>query len=201
MEMTPLTPAEDPRVAAILNSAFQNDPVMNWLCDAPGFLPLILDFMVPAYRAGGFAYMASDRSGAALCLGPGDKPQRSGSWSDLYRFVTMVGVKGLYRLALQEFHVNRAHPSQAHYYLFMIGVASDSGGQGVGSALISHLLDRCDKENMPAYLENSNERNLPFYEKHGFRVLKQVRPASNGPVLWLMWREPKLAASSGSNPG
>ena len=49
-------------------------------------------------------------------------------------------------------------------------------------------LERCDAEHMPAYLESSNVKNLPFYRKHGFEVVDELRLAMNGPTLWLMWR-------------
>lgn len=41
-----------------------------------------------------------------------------------------------------------------------------------------------------AYLERSNEKNLPFYQSHGFRVVDALRLIMNGPTLWLMSREP-----------
>ena len=39
---------------------------------------------------------------------------------------------------------------------------------GVGSALMAHVLTRVDAEHLPAYVENSKARNLDFYERHGF---------------------------------
>ncbi len=74
--------------------------------------------------------------------------------------------------------------------LFAIGVTPQNKGKGIGSALIAHVLRKCDEEGMPAYLENSKPENLPFYEGHGFRVLKEIRFARSAPPLWLMWREP-----------
>ncbi len=44
---------------------------------------------------------------------------------------------------------------------------------------------------MPAYLESSNERNLPLYERNGFRVTGNLRALSHGPTIWRMWREPQ----------
>jgi hypothetical protein len=61
----------------------------------------------------------------------------------------------------------------------------------VGSLLIAEMLRRCDREQVPAYLENSKEANLPFYQGHGFEIIRQIRFAKDAPPLWLMWREPR----------
>ena len=36
------------------------------------------------------------------------------------------------------------------------------------------ILERCDRERIPAYLESSKERNVPLYERNGFRVQRAV---------------------------
>ena len=51
-------------------------------------------------------------------------------------------------------------------------------------------LARCDAARLPAYLESSKERNVPFYERHGFRVTGELTIPGGGPTLWLMWRNP-----------
>jgi len=83
------------------------------------------------------------------------------------------------------------HPKTPHYYLFAIGVLPQCKGQGLGTKLIQEVLRRCDEEGVPAYLENSKEENLPFYEGHGFKVQRQIRFATSAPPLWLMWRDPQ----------
>ena len=44
---------------------------------------------------------------------------------------------------------------------------------------------------IPAYLESTKERNVGFYESHGFAVTGRERIGLGGPPLWLMWRAPK----------
>ena len=63
-------------------------------------------------------------------------------------------------------------------------------GRGIGAAVIRPVLDRCDADGLPAYLESSNEQNLSFYARHGFRQLWEDRPAPDGPVFRGMWRDP-----------
>jgi ribosomal protein S18 acetylase RimI-like enzyme len=96
-------------------------------------------------------------------------------------------------MLLSGMKTDRYHPKTPHYYLFAIGVRPDCKGQGIGTQLISHLLRQCDAQGMPAYLENSKEENLAFYEGHGFKVQQQIRFAKSAPPVWLMWREPVAA--------
>jgi hypothetical protein len=51
------------------------------------------------------------------------------------------------------------------------------------------VLERCDREGEPAYLESSKEQNIPFYSRHGFEVTGQL-DLPDGPSMWPMWREP-----------
>ena len=37
--------------------------------------------------------------------------------------------------------------------------------------MVAHVARRCDAETKPAYLENSNAKNTPLYERHGFRAI------------------------------
>jgi ribosomal protein S18 acetylase RimI-like enzyme len=85
----------------------------------------------------------------------------------------------------------RVHPPQPHWYLAGIGTDPPLQGTGIGSELMRSRLARCDAAGMPAYLESSKERNVPFYERHGFTVKRELTIPDAGPTLWLMWREPR----------
>jgi GNAT superfamily N-acetyltransferase len=82
------------------------------------------------------------------------------------------------------------HPTAEHYYLPFIGVAPEWQGRGLGAALLRPILDRCDRERMPAYLEASSARNRGLYERNGFAVTEEFRLGRGSPPLWRMWRQP-----------
>ena len=87
--------------------------------------------------------------------------------------------------------IERKHPREpAHWYLPVVGVAPAWQGRGYGAALLRPVLERCDEERLPAYLEASTQRSRALYERHGFEALEECRYAKGGPPLWRMWREP-----------
>ncbi len=89
--------------------------------------------------------------------------------------------------------IMRCHPRQPHWYLSGIGTDPPLQGTGVGGELMRSRLARCDTDRLPAYLESSKESNVPFYERHGFKVTREVAISGGGPRLWLMWRDPEVS--------
>jgi GNAT superfamily N-acetyltransferase len=63
-------------------------------------------------------------------------------------------------------------------------------GRGLGAALLAPVLERCDGERKPAFLEASSPRNRALYERHGFEVMEEFALGRDAPPQWRMWREP-----------
>jgi ribosomal protein S18 acetylase RimI-like enzyme len=82
------------------------------------------------------------------------------------------------------------HPREPHWYLPLIGVDPARQGQRLGDKLMAHALVRCDADQLPAYLESSNPRNIPFYERHGFEALGKIQ-AGSSPTIVPMLRKPR----------
>ncbi len=81
------------------------------------------------------------------------------------------------------------HLTEAHFYLPFIGVAPEWQGYGHGNTVMRPVLDLCDRYGIPAYLESSNPRNIPFYERLGFNVTAEFA-ADGGPPMAGMRRNP-----------
>jgi ribosomal protein S18 acetylase RimI-like enzyme len=56
--------------------------------------------------------------------------------------------------------------------------------------LLTQALARCDADGLPAYLESSNPRNIPLYQRHGFEILGRIQ-VGDSPVLTPMRRPPR----------
>ena len=74
--------------------------------------------------------------------------------------------EGAFALVLEQ--AGSFHPEEPHWYLPLIGVDPIEQGRGCGSALLRVGLSRCDADRLPAYLESTNPKNIPLYERYGF---------------------------------
>jgi hypothetical protein len=50
---------------------------------------------------------------------------------------------------------------------------------------------------LPGYLITHNPRNLPFYQRLGFEVIREARVSADGPVAWSMRRPATASRASG----
>jgi ribosomal protein S18 acetylase RimI-like enzyme len=82
------------------------------------------------------------------------------------------------------------HPREPHWYLPLMGVDPTYQGKGLGTALMRHVLSRCDREKKLAYLESSNAKNIPLYKREGFERIGTIQ-AGTWPSLYPMVRTPR----------
>jgi GNAT superfamily N-acetyltransferase len=183
----------------VLADAFAEDPVFAWLISphARGRDDRLRTFFTSMSRGylrqGKPCYLTSDASAAALWAGPGSWPM---PLSQIILEAAPSGLAFRFRLlrALRtQLQIERLHARQSppHWYLGYLGTRRDCQGQGLGTQMLREVLARLDTDGVPAYLESSNELNLPLYERNGFRVVGDLRALSQGPTIWRMWREPQ----------
>ena len=86
--------------------------------------------------------------------------------------------------------MGRYHPNEPHWYLPLMGVDPIQQGKGFGSALMQHALIPCDRDGGLAYLESTNPKNIPLYERHGFELMGTIQ-AGTSPPLVPMLRKPR----------
>jgi ribosomal protein S18 acetylase RimI-like enzyme len=65
-----------------------------------------------------------------------------------------------------------------------------SQGRGYGSALLRHVVEGCDRQQILAYLEATSPRNMRLYARHGFEVLGTIQVGTL-PPLYPMVRTPR----------
>ncbi|MGA2307521.1 MAG: GNAT family N-acetyltransferase [Acidimicrobiales bacterium] len=188
---TDINPAGD-----VLAAAMAADPIACWILgketDVERRLRLVFRGLIRvATRASDHeVYLTDDGWTVGLWHGVG-------RWDlqpmDLMRvFLSSLRSGFLNRRGLQLTNaMHKAHPREPHYYLEVLGTRPDRQGHGGGSAVMTVMAERCDREGVAAYLENSNPRNDLFYRRHGFELMPAFGLPAGCPPLVPMWREPR----------
>lgn len=181
-------------------AAFYDDPVWQWLAPfssheawmAKASRWFTAEASVYFHRPGSEVLIDDQVGGVALWGSPGRWKARK---RDLPRILlpslSLFGTKLPRALETTTF-VDKHHPEHPHHwYLGYLGTHPDHQGRGIGGALVRAMTERCDEQDLPAYLESSKEGNLGFYARLGFVASEPMTLKNGGPRLWPMWRDPK----------
>ncbi|MCP3821769.1 GNAT family N-acetyltransferase [Streptomyces sp. A3M-1-3] len=178
----------------LLNEAFMDDPVSGWVFPHEAHRRrvhgLFLGVFVDVALSEGRVDYAVDGSAAALWLHiPAGEPHEE---DDTPARMRETADPDNERAELVGRLTGAVHPTaEAHEYLLMIAVSPDRQGEGLGTALITPVLERCDRDGVPAYLEASSARSRRLYERLGFEFTGTTVDLPDGPPMWPMWRKPR----------
>ena len=198
VNVRPATEDDVPALTGVLSRAFSNDPPMSWSFRDPSTrvdrLATMFGAALPSlFLPAGHVWTTDDVGGVAVWQPPGQwrtPDEKVGELLEQYdgqllpeeldRFLTFLGM------------IEDKHPDEPeHWYLEVLAADLDRQGQGIGSACMQPVLARADADGTPCYLESSNLKNVPLYERNGFRVTDVIDLPDDGPSLWLMWRDPR----------
>jgi GNAT superfamily N-acetyltransferase len=177
-------------VADILAEAFSHDPVMGWMYgNTRPQRGTFLELARSVYLRDGFGHIVDD-SATALWL-PAGVEEKLPLMSELRLIMSIFrsgGFGALQRGQTTEQVMKASHPETPHYYLFAVGVREKMKGKGLGGRIIREGLRRADAAGAPAYLENSNPKNTPLYERLGFKAIAPLALPAGAPQLLGMMR-------------
>lgn len=186
--VTPTT--DESRAIATLTIAFSGDPVARWLlpdaCRYLTYWPRFVGALAGHAFGAGTVDSVDDCGGIATWLPPGVGPDEEAMAAVVAEAVPEPDQEEVFDVMGQ---MNEHHPTQRHWYLPLIGVDSTRCGGGLGSALLQHAAERCDRDGLPAYLEATNPRNRRLYAAFGFEELGVIQAGNSAP-LWPMLRKP-----------
>ena len=184
-----------PAVAKAQARAFYDDPLQAWALPDPTTRMSILEQvfeLLSRYSSvpRGESYTDESCSCAAFWVPPGPFELSREAAAAMMPIIDLLGdANDRFRAAEDTMRANR--PAGPHFYLQGLGTDPPRQGEGLASAAMQPVLARCDADGIPAYLESTKERNVGFYEGHGFEVVGCEPIPLDGPQLWLMWREPR----------
>lgn len=177
-------PADRERCFASLVTAFVADPLIRWMFpDAHQYLtwfPQVLRHYAGGAFDHGSAYRTVDCLSSSMWLPPGVTPDEQALGAVLQEGVEEGMQEEVFAFMEQ---VGNGHPDEPHWFLPAVGVDPMRQGQGYGSALMARSLERCDHDHAVAYLESSNPRNVPLYQRFGFEVTGRLQVGGSPTVV------------------
>src|SRR5260370_12919373 len=182
----------------VMGRAFLNDPLWKYLVPDDGkrarVVPLSMGILVRYCFLFGEIFTTPTLDGIACLLTPGKTMPtlRRLVWIGMRNAPLQLGWTGFRRYTAVENYSGEVHKRAVpgmHWYLWGLGVEPSRQGQGIGGLLIQPVLARADASGLPCYLETMNEKNVSFYEKHGFKVVSDAEVPRHELRVWSMWRE------------
>ena len=185
------------KVSNVLYKAFRDDPFVNVFIPSPDkisrYFPPMMKFISEYGIRYGEVVSTSDaindvsiwfrlktvKTSVLKALLTGYlRFKRSVSKEIMNRFTHVV-------IVLEEIHVSIIN--SPHWYLNFIAVEPQQQKKGHGTKLLTSMLRHVDNETLNCYLEAWVEKNVEWYQKHGFKIMSEINIFDcNG---WAMLRE------------
>ena len=187
-------PDQWPELGQVIGQAFAADPVASWTLGPAASISAIFGRLArEVYLPRGTCHLAPGLGGAMWLDARRSKDMSlvqtlAAGWP----LLSLGGLRHPWRALVVDIGMKRRRPSTPHMYLFAVGVAEAARGRGLGRRLLAPVLADCDRAGLPAYLENSKDRNTAFYGSLGFVAYgPKFSPAFGCPLLLPLWREPQ----------
>ncbi len=192
MEIAQATPDRLPALASVLGRAFVVEPMMRWPLgesdDHEARLVRAFEvFMAEPIRRG-LVWEASASTGALILIPAGQMDAVDDA--NLAMRSVYERDDGARRFDSFWDWVGSKHPDEPLALLDSIAVEPTAQGRGIGSALIRFGLEQARVSGHGAWIETGNPRNVPLYQRHGFRVVDDADAPGGGPHVWFMRWDP-----------
>lgn len=145
----------------------------------------------------GELFLADDAPyGASIWSKPQDRKTRVRQSKEKKAFIRRhMGEQSLETYTtIVDFMSSAAEPviEDTYWYLSIVGIHPDLQGRGLGASLIIPALAKADALNIPTFLETFSPRNIPFYQRLGYRPGPSVMEPVTQTEYRIMIREPNL---------
>ena len=181
-------------VVDILTRSFNDNKSVNYIIRQDQKrhqrLQSLMAYSFDVCQAFGEVFLSDDKKGCALALFPEKKKTTIQTvWWDIQLILNAIGISNIKKAVKREAGIKKQYPKEGMYYLWFIGVAPDAQHQGTGSRLLREVIENAKLLNRSVYLETSTEKNIPWYQKHGFRIYYELDLGYRLFFLKNEWRE------------
>ncbi len=155
-------------------SGFRDDPLYEWLYPDADERPFRLregfELVLEYGLTRGHLYTNAERSAVAIWTAPDVELMDARDTTVYLQLIQRQIGDRVDEVAAGLAALSTNRPSKPHFTLHNVVVSAEAQGRGIGGALLEPVLARCDEDGLLACLDSSNSRNVPFYERLGFKV-------------------------------
>jgi GNAT superfamily N-acetyltransferase len=185
--------------AELFARVFRNAPDMKYLIGDNTRIQdqTILHYYQSIIRIGlldGEVYTTPNLDGVAVWVSPENAQLNLGILfrTGFLKAILQMGLRPLGRFIRSASYLDNLQKqaiSGPCWILVLLGVEPSKQGKGIGGMLIQPILACADAEGVSCYVESADERNLGFYKRQGFAIVKHGQVPKGGPEVWVMVRE------------
>lgn len=166
-------------VIEILSNSFEDNQSVNYIVKQDSKrkerIRALMDYSFEICYMFGAVYLSDDKKGCALVLYPDQKKfSIKSTLLDVQLLLNAIGLTRAGKAMSRESAIKSNYPKQPIYYLWFLGVLNSDQNKGIGSQLLSEIIQDSEKQQKPIYLETSTLKNLPWYKKFGFTIYKEL---------------------------
>lgn len=165
-------------IVDILSKSFDDNQSVNYIVkqdrERAKRLKKLMEYSFDVCYHCGDIFLSDNKKGCALIVLPDRKKTtpKSVLW-DIKLALSVIGLSNIKKAMRRESKINRLHPNEPIYYLWFIGVDPSEQNKGVGTKLLTQVINEGAK-GKSIFLETSTLKNIPRYEKFGFKIYNKL---------------------------
>lgn len=185
------TYSDKSQVIDILTQSFNDNRSVNYIIKQDRKreqrIKALMNYSFDVCYSSGCVYISNDKNACALISFPDKKRTTLYSILSSIKFIfSCLGVSNIKKAMSREAAIKKIHPNDVIYYLWFIGVKPSVQGKGLGLQLMNEIINDGKAMKRVICLETSTVKNIPWYEKFGFKIYKEL---DFGYKLYCMKRE------------
>ncbi len=146
----------------------------------------LFPLMFHRFLGEGYCFTTEDGAAVILCVPPFTKSSICRDMALMLRMIPILKTKLFFTIRMFK-RIKVLKPKEPHFYIEHLAVDPAMQRDGLGTALLNHVLGICDQNGWMAYLELL-EHLVPYYKRFGFKVFKTCEIPEAGITLCSMVR-------------
>lgn len=166
-------------IVDILTSSFLDNKSVNYIIKQDNRrlsrVRNLMDYSFEVCHSFGYVFLSNDKTACALIVLPERKKTSLRSvFLDIKLIFYCIGIANIGKTITRESKIKSLRPTEPMYYLWFIGTDPKQRNNGTGTKLLQGVIKQASADKCAVYLETSTLKNLPWYEKNGFKIYNEL---------------------------